>query len=250
MLWRSPDIRSTMDERQFRNIIAMTLKELEFALNGNMDSRNTREIGGYKVSLTSLMSKDGAVGLSSENTDQDDIRIWAGDADRDIAAYRVTKSGRLVATNAHISGRVTASEFIGGTITGALIQTGVQGNYPRIALSPTNNLLLAERDAYSRVILDPGRFGDMGLIFESPTINGTLTMTQSGVLVMGTSTGSTEVFGTSGYVDIWANLPYKVRFTNWDNIYSYGNNQTLQDAITAIWLNMSGLSDRISALGG
>jgi len=121
------------------NIMAKVLNELDWLINGKLDSKNTREIGGYLVSLTSLQSANGVVGLSSLITAGDDLRIWAGNADRELAAFRVYESGHLFASNADITGKITATSgliggwtieadrlsgsglIVGGTISGSII---------------------------------------------------------------------------------------------------------------------------------
>src|SRR5690606_9102234 len=90
--------------------------------------------------------------------------IWAGNENFSSAPFRVNMQGQLVATNANVSGTISASAgiiggwviqsgamvggtLIGGIITGATIQTDSAGTYPRISLSSAGKLLSAEGSA-------------------------------------------------------------------------------------------------------
>ena len=129
-----PTIDSSVSLADLANLVGRLIKEVEFLTNGNIDSHNTREIGGYIVGLTSLKSKNGVVGLSSEITGGDDIRIWAGSVVPEAAPYRVYESGRLVATNGEFTGDITGSTITGSTITGGTVRSG-DNNTDRIELS-------------------------------------------------------------------------------------------------------------------
>lgn len=77
-------------------------------------------IGGWSIGSTYIQDAAGAVGLSSAVTGGDDIRLWAGSANPVTAPFQVFESGALVATNATISGSITASS---GTIGGWTISS-------------------------------------------------------------------------------------------------------------------------------
>lgn len=109
-IWSAPRIAADTTFEELKEIMALVIKDMDFTTNGNIDSRNVREIGGYKVDLTSLASKNGVVGLSSAITGGDDIRIWAGDSARPDAPFRVYESGLMIASNAQITGKITAFE--------------------------------------------------------------------------------------------------------------------------------------------
>jgi hypothetical protein len=88
-------------------------------MNGYINSKNVFEVGGWRVNNTQLVSKDGDVGMSTEDTGADDIRLWAGDAKDGSPKFKVTKSGILTAVDGVFEGEITAeSGEIGGfTIT-------------------------------------------------------------------------------------------------------------------------------------
>ena len=103
-------------------------RALKYLLEGKLSTKNIREIGGWQVDEDVISSLDGDVGLSTRDTAGDDIRIWAGSTNRDSAAFRVSESGKMWATDGYFIGDITASsvtssDIWGGTITGSLIRT-------------------------------------------------------------------------------------------------------------------------------
>jgi hypothetical protein len=67
--------------------VAKMQKTLDYLMQGGLDTKNVREISGWLVSPDRLVSKDGDVGMSTEDTGADDVRFFAGDK------FSVTKSG-------------------------------------------------------------------------------------------------------------------------------------------------------------
>ncbi len=78
-------------------------------------------IGGWTIGTASLSATSGTVGLASTVTGGDDVRFWAGDANPGIAEFRVTEAGALFASNATITGSITATS---GSFSGALVVDG------------------------------------------------------------------------------------------------------------------------------
>lgn len=128
------------------DMVAKLQKQVEYMMTGNLNSKNVREIGGYLVSDDSLMSKSGNVGISSTESAIDDVRIWAGSDQQGNAPFRVTKSGKMVATNGHFEGEIEAS-----TVTGSMVQTNKPGTYPRAVMDNSKNLYGAYKDANNYV---------------------------------------------------------------------------------------------------
>ncbi|WDM22654.1 hypothetical protein [Paenibacillus polymyxa] len=95
-MFQAPQVVAQTTHDQLLDLFARVVKELEFIVNGAIDSKNVREIGGYNVNKTELQSRDGAVGMSSARTEEDDLRIWAGDPDRAKAAFKVYESGLVM----------------------------------------------------------------------------------------------------------------------------------------------------------
>lgn len=169
---QSPEIPNGLTTEQLANIVAMAFEELFYLANGNIDSKNTREIGGYLVSLDSLASKNGVVGLSSAITAGDDIRIWAGNATKESAPFRVYESGHIYASDVDITGKITAtSGIIGGWTIGATSLSGsgiLEGGTVRSGASNAD-----------RVEMSGGKFGGYtassektGLYFDISAVGG------------------------------------------------------------------------------
>lgn len=92
-----------------------------YASNANISGTITSEkgkIGKYTITGTSLWTGDGSTctGIGGNQA------FWAGSDSSNDAAFRVSYSGKLVATNATISGDITATS---GTIGGCSITKGV-----------------------------------------------------------------------------------------------------------------------------
>jgi len=94
--------------------------------------------------------------------------IWAGHADFNSAPFRVDMTGHMVATDGEFSGEITASSFVGGTITGALIRTRSSG-YPRIEFSASQELIQAMASSDELIRLAALSAGTPALIFQSPS---------------------------------------------------------------------------------
>lgn len=124
-----PNVNSNMAVPDLIEVVAKLIKEVQFLTDGNISSTNAREFGGYQVGLTSLTSKNGVVGISSEITAADDIRFWAGDLLSGSPIFRVYESGKLVASNVDVTGKITASSgTIGGWLIGSTYLTDAAGS--------------------------------------------------------------------------------------------------------------------------
>lgn len=143
-MFQAPQVVKQTDHDQLVDLFARVMKDIEFIVNGAIDSKNVREIGGYNVNKTELQSKDGAVGLSSARTDEDDLRVWAGDPDRAKAAFKVFESGL-----------VTLTKFL---------LSSTDGTYPKLEMGSEENLFAAYYDEGSYISIEP----DYG---EAPSLN-------------------------------------------------------------------------------
>lgn len=85
-------------------------------------------IGGWTLSSTGLTASAGGVGLDSTVTAGDDIRIWAGSATPASAPFKVTEAGKLTATDATLSGSITATtgQIGGWSVNTTSIYTGTE----------------------------------------------------------------------------------------------------------------------------
>lgn len=153
----------------------MIAEELDHILGGKLDTKNIREIAGWVATRYRLQSKDGDVGFNTEDTAADDVRIWAGDAITGAPPFLVTKSGRLLASDAVITGTVYANagviggwnltpmEMYGnGTITGGTIRTGGIGSN-RIELSAGKLRGITSSGSITGLYFDIGAIGSTGI---------------------------------------------------------------------------------------
>ena len=118
----------------------------------------TGTIGGWVIGTDSLTDAAGTVGMSSAVTGGDDIRFWAGDATPASAEFRVTEAGALTASNATITGSITAtSGDIGGWVitTGYLynLQSGTPTSSPNdgVVLASGNEAMIVYEDTAKRL---------------------------------------------------------------------------------------------------
>jgi hypothetical protein len=125
----------------------------------HLDTENIMEVGGWRVTPDQLASKDGDVGMSTEDTGADDIRFWAGGVNKETALYKVRKSGKT-----------TISSSAG---------------YPRIELSADNSLLAAFSNAGNYVTLIPDENGAPALgIFEGGLVKALLKILDGSVTLI------------------------------------------------------------------
>lgn len=66
--------------------------------------------------------------------------IWLGDEAFADAPFSVTPAGQMKSVGGEFSGKITASEIVGGVITGASIRTGPPGAYPYAEMSNTDQM--------------------------------------------------------------------------------------------------------------
>lgn len=116
--------------------VVMLQKTVELQLGGNLDSTNAREFGGWHIGREELASKSGMVGLSTATTGSNDLRIWAGDTNRNNAAFRVYEDGFVF-------------------LSKMLLQT--RSTYPRIALDSEANefSIFSNSSAGIRIVVEP-----------------------------------------------------------------------------------------------
>lgn len=205
------------------NKIARSLQEIDFVINGNMDSRNTREIGGYNVDLTELKSKNGTVGISSYNDpdpDVDDVRFWAGNADKNAAPWKVTEAGKMYATGAFISS---------------------SSGYPRIEMDPVNNIFIVRYDADNYATLSAAFGGAPAITFVSPFNTTVITSdsTEASIVTDGDLSIRSNAGDIKNYVSPGKSFVYDDFYTIYSNFDG-----------TSLGAILQSLSDRITALGG
>jgi hypothetical protein len=212
------------------NKIARSFQDIDSIINGYISSANVREIAGYNVNQTDLSSKDKAVGLSSKrdpDPDVDDLRIWAGDADRPLAAFRVYESGYVV-----------MSKF--------LMQSLVD-EYPRIEMDSEGNLFTAKSSAEHYLAIDPDYAGTPALkwVFAGVErgglndVTGIMELLGIGGLILNVSGGDLDM-AVTGDIDI--NPTGTAKLASWYKLLNVSSGRTLGDDISEIF-------DRLEAGG-
>lgn len=123
-----PKLDSSATQRQIIDAYYQLIEVLEYHFRGKIDSKNAREFGGWLVGNDQLASKSGNVGMSTAGTLSTSIRIWAGGTTLASAPFRVDEAGKMVSSDADITGKVTAtSGAIGGWVIGATSLTDAAG---------------------------------------------------------------------------------------------------------------------------
>lgn len=204
-----PRIPRGASAEQMANIYNLAIEEMEHRINGFLQSNNIQEIGGWRVSQTELRSKDGDVGMSTEDTEADDIRFWAGDPVKEVAPFRIPKSGK-------------------GVLTGIKIQSSESG-YPRVEINPEDETIgvFFTEDKYIK--LKASTADDTPVI---ELINGLYGAT----IMMGDGAFSIQVDGNMIFANdgnIYLTTTGKVTFDSWDSIIdgSTVGLQSLQDSL-------------------
>lgn len=187
-LWQAPQVSADMTQEQLLNLVATLIKDIDFLINGNIDSRNVREIAGFLVNLLTLMHKSGLVGMSAEDPQNPDaVRFWAGDADKENAPFRVTQKGAMHAVDAFITGLIT-----GSVIIGAEIKTS-ENTFPRVEMSSLNNLIGAFQTAGNSIRIVPTSGpGTPAILFDLLGVTKAI-MQLADTIVGLTSSGTTDI---------------------------------------------------------
>lgn len=194
-----------------KNYIMRLERELRFLMESGLDSTNAFEFGGWRVKPDQIISKDGDVGMSTLDDGADPIRFWAGDARLAAPNFTVTRAGLL-------------------TATGALIRSAATG-YPRIELNGIAGLLAAYHTATDYIAIDPDATGNATLIFENG-LTSVLVSAIGATYAINAILGNISINAQSGDLFLSAGGgAYKVKFVDWNEIYSIGDLQTLQQIL-------------------
>lgn len=163
-----------------------------------------------------------------------DLEAVGGTFAGDLSAVGGTFTGTLVGVDGDFSGTITASEFIGGTVTGAKFQTS-DTKWPRLVIDPSSVAFGVYADENNGVLIpayDGGvsiiRFlsnGNESTIYNSPSL---------GLVFSGYS--ATRIIGSHIYLSATQNI----HVPSWSLLYSDGANRTLQSELDAIWAALSG----------
>lgn len=158
---------------------------------------NTKSIldGGVTTDGTLVVAKGGTVaaGLTAYTSGNNGVRIWAGSDINGInsAPFRVTQAGYLYASNANISGTITATS---GTIGGCSITNGVlqiaNANIGSLAVSKITAGSNDKAVSFSDLTATGGKIGGW-------TLSSTALYTSSNTNYLGTTGITATIGGTS-----------------------------------------------------
>lgn len=249
-------------------------EELDHVFGGKIDTKNIREISGWVASRYKLQSKDGDVGFNTEDTVADDIRIWAGDSITGSPSFVVTKSGKVLASNAVITGTVyanagviggwnlTPTEMYGsGTITGGTVRTGGIGT-DRIELSGGKLRGITSSGSITGLFFDIGTYAGTGIadlflyhngskllqLFDEIS-NYRISGMPGGWMSLGSASSSVFASGSWSFSGTVTGIPISGITglqSQLDNIWS--NISSLWSNISYIQGQISSLDSRVSAL--
>lgn len=108
-------ISSNASIKDVIDALARLQKDLLYMTDNRLDTANMFEAGGWIITPGQLASEDGLVGMSTVDTETDDIRFWSGGLITEMPTFYVTKGGLMVAQNANIKGTIEAlAGHIGG----------------------------------------------------------------------------------------------------------------------------------------
>lgn len=154
------------------------------------------EIGGFEIGADYIRDQADSMGLASTVTGGDDVRFWAGDtfANRATAPFRVTEAGVLTATNAVISGSITAtSGSIGNWAIGATTisaNNAVLDSAGQLLLGTGNDIvILSATDATYRLWVGNATAGTAAF-----------SVTKAGVMTASNGVFSGTITSTSGTI--------------------------------------------------
>ncbi|RCW44216.1 hypothetical protein [Paenibacillus prosopidis] len=94
-------LRGDESIEELRDIVAQMMKTMNHMLR-HLSSKNITEVGGWFVDNTELVSKDGDVGMSTDDTGSDPVRFFAGGVDKETAPWKVRQNGVMEAIGAII----------------------------------------------------------------------------------------------------------------------------------------------------
>lgn len=226
-------LRGDESIEELRDEVAKMQKMMNHMLR-NLSSKNVKEAGGYFITPTDILSKDGDVGMSSVNPDDvnpDPVRFFAGGVDMASAPWRVTNSGKM-------------------TATGALIQSS-DGTYPLVILDPDSDLFGAYATASNFINIKANDAGEPLLYFDNGVnlcrialLDDTFAIGVLGYALIASSDDLT-IESSAGDVILKTSGANRVRVPSWTALYSTGASQSLQAALNAKANTFSGVTGTV-----
>jgi len=203
-------------------------RDQKYYLN-NIDTDNIAEVGGWRATPDQLTSKDGDVGLSTEDTASDDVRMWAGSTNKDAAPWRVYESGKMSAT-------------------GATIESS--SGFPKVSFDPDGNLIGAYTDMNNYVAMIPIEGTAPAYAIYSGGVIVGLLQYSLGFLTLITPFGTPIQLAAGGNVDLFSGSGHFVRVENWSYVLNIDAAQTLQQALDAKQNTIIGASGTFDSADG
>lgn len=164
----------------------------------DLQSIETGYIGGMLITGTAIATEDGLVGFSSAVTGGTDWRIWAGHTTPGSAPFRVDETGAMWATNATISGTITASAgTIGGFSIGSTTLTAsgfiLDSANQKLSLGSGNDIIIADADDSTYRLW----------VGNATAASATFRVTKGGALTATGATVSGTITATAGAIGGW-----------------------------------------------
>lgn len=216
-----PALGDNPSQRQILDYIVKLQRDLEWLL-GNLDSLNVRKLTADVIDTGTL------------NADLVTIR-----SDLTSGYIQINGSGMVVNNGSYNTFSVDANGNV--VLTSALIRSST--GYPYVELSPTGNYFGAFQTAnqYARIAAVEGLSNTPALIFRDTGLSHTGLVyidPAFNELNIGTTKSIRFSLGPSGYVRIDGTL----KLNDFDDLYSIGDAQSLQEALDNLSSSIAGLS--------
>ncbi|MGO4345543.1 hypothetical protein AB4Z45_08635 [Paenibacillus sp. MCAF9] len=226
---------------------------MDWQVNGNSSLHYDAQANRLKFTGT-LEGVDGVFSGSLQaatGTFKGELVAASGTFAGSLQAASGTFTGQLVAASGSFSGAISASSFVGGTVTGALIQTTPAGQFPHAEMSATGNYFGVYASATKYINILANDSGDPLLYFNNGSslarlalLGGTFSVGAFGNMMLGATGDLTmSVTGAGSNIRITPENGMVI-FPSWDSIYSTLESKTLQQALTA--KSNSGVSTSLS----
>lgn len=181
--------------------------------------------------------------LLSGHLSMDNIKAHSITADR----LSVKQLSAITADLGEITaGLLEAVRIIGSVIIGSTIKTAETGQ--RVELSSTDNLLEAVNEYGNVVRISPDISGTPGILFFGDQNAVVVGLSQAAFNIATSGATDIVISSTLGDIRISSGIGKFARFDSWAQIYSNASNQTLQDVINNLQLQLNALNARVTAL--
>jgi hypothetical protein len=237
------------------NYLYKNERAMKYLLEGQLNTKNISEVGGWMINEDSFMSVDSDVGFSTLDTVSDDLRIWAGSASNSNAPFRVYESGHAYMSNLTMAG---------GSITWSLVNPPTSSDVGALPLDSPKISQLSDIGDYlgalaqGQVVGLPGKLTYIGPFGIYSGVIGTDQLIAQNALI-GTAlietltVGGNVIMGPNAFIS-WNNVTGTKPETNADNTSNHlgsalgthfttiGPNYVYTGTITADQINTTNLA--------